>query len=78
MPAVTVPLSPSGDPIAITGSPTARVDDLPSGATVSWSSGTFSTARSLIGSSPTISAFALASFENVATIVPPSLATAAT
>ena len=78
MPAVTVPSRPSGEPIAITGSPTASCDDLPSVATVSAVSGTLSTARSLIGSSPTICALAVSSSENVATIVPPPLATSAT
>ena len=68
MPAVTVPCSPSGEPMAITGSPTASLSESPRLATVSWSLGTLITARSLTGSRPTILAFAVASSLKVTTI----------
>ena len=74
MPAVTVPCRPSGEPIAMTGSPTASESELPRLATVSSSVGTLSTARSLMGSSPTIWARAVASSEKVTRIVPVSRA----
>ena len=50
MPTVTVPARPSGEPIAITPSPTARSDERPIGATVGFATGTLTTARSVFGS----------------------------
>ena len=69
MPAVTVPCRPSGEPIAITGSPTASAAESPSRATVSCVFGTLITARSLVGSRPTIFALAAASLLNVTTML---------
>ena len=55
MPAVTVRSSPSGLPIATTGSPTCDVGELPSGSGVQRFCGTstFSTATSVLLSKPT-------------------------
>ena len=57
MPWVTVSASPSGEPIAITASPTARSSELPSCSTRRVGTSILSTARSVFGSLPTISAF---------------------
>ena len=56
MPDVTVPDSPSGAPIATTGSPTWTDADEPSAMTLSvvGSAATLSTARSVCGSRPVI------------------------
>src|SRR5438309_1280974 len=67
IPSVTDPAYPSGEPIAITGSPTASWSESPSVATVSLSAGTWMTARSLVGSRPTTRAVARASSLNSTT-----------
>jgi hypothetical protein len=54
MPVVTVPASPSGEPIAITASPTRSPADLPREATVGLATSTLITARSVFGSRPTM------------------------
>ena len=69
IPDVTVPCRPSGEPIAITGSPTASLSESPSWATVSLLFGTLMTARSLVGSCPTIRASAVSSLVKVTTIL---------
>ena len=46
MPLVTVPDRPSGEPIAITGSPTTTLSELPSGSAVRFLALTLRTARS--------------------------------
>ena len=56
MPVVTVPARPSGEPMAITGSPTTRSSTLPSEASTSPGFSTLMTAMSLAGSRPTIRA----------------------
>jgi hypothetical protein len=54
MPSVTVPTRPSGEPIAITPSPTTSPDDEPNVATTGLATSTLTTARSVFGSRPTI------------------------
>ncbi len=57
MPLVTEPVSPSGEPMATTSSPTARLSELPSEAVVRFLAPlTLIRARSLSGSVPTTSA----------------------
>ena len=56
MPVVTVPARPSGEPMAMTPSPTRRSDDRPSWATTELATSTFTTAMSVCGSRPTIRA----------------------
>ena len=77
MPEVTVPANPSGEPIAITGSPTAILDESPRAATVRPGLSTFSTARSDFGSRPTTRASAADWSENSARRLLPRLAAAA-
>ena len=56
MPWVTVPTRPSGEPMAITASPTASPADDPIAATTGFATSTLTTARSVFGSRPTIRA----------------------
>ncbi len=56
MPSVTVPTSPNGEPMAITPSPTTSPADEPIVATTGFATSTFTTARSVFGSRPTIRA----------------------
>ena len=58
MPSVTVPTRPSGEPMAITPSPTARLADDPIAATTGFATSTLTTARSVFGSRPTMRAAA--------------------
>src|SRR5699024_8895115 len=59
IPVVTVESSPSGLPTAMTGSPTSRLSELPSvpGVRLSGASLICTTARSVVGSAPTTSAW---------------------
>ena len=67
MPAVTVRSSPNGLPIATTGSPTRTTSEFASASGVSALAGTstFSTARSVEGSVPTIVALTVSWFEKL-------------
>ena len=56
MPLVTVPASPSGEPMATTGSPTTTSSESPSDAATSPGFSTLRTAMSLAGSRPTMRA----------------------
>src|SRR5499426_1830992 len=72
IPDVTVPESPSGAPIATTGWPTRRDDDVPSEITFgSRGVSTLSTARSVCGSRPVIVAGTLWPSANSTTTDPP-------
>ncbi len=81
MPVVTVPDKPSGEPMATTGSPTTRSRDWPSTAGSSgWSLSMRNTARSVIGSRPTMRAGTPRPSvpSNVTAMSPPSAAGATT
>ncbi len=76
MPVVTVPASPSGEPIATTGSPTTTSSELPSDAVSSPGFSTLRTAMSLAGSRPTMRASEPLPSENTARISAPSMSSA--
>lgn len=78
MPVVTVPVSPSGAPIATTGSPTRTESESPSASGTSPSTSTLMTARSYSAVRPTIVAVASRPSENVTTSAPPSASAPAT
>ena len=69
MPAVTVFCSPSGEPTAITESPTSRSEDLPTWITTGLDTATLMTARSVFGSVPTTFASVRVPSVNTAVIV---------
>jgi hypothetical protein len=76
IPEVTVPDSPSGAPIATTGSPTFTVADEPSAMTLSpWEGWMWSTARSVCGSRPVIVAASVCPSANSTWTEPPLAAT---
>ena len=66
MPWVTVPARPSGEPMAITSSPTASLADDPTAATTGLRTSTLTTARSVLGSRPTMRAGARVPSEKTA------------
>ena len=72
MPLVTVPASPSGEPIATTGSPTTTSFELPRVAVTRPGFSTLRTAMSLDGSRPTMRAGEPLPSENTARISAPS------
>ena len=79
IPVVTVPLSPSGEPMATTVSPTRRSSEEPSSTACRLSTpSTRMTARSELGSSPTISAGAEVPSWKVTLSDPPSAAPSTT
>ena len=78
MPVVTVPDSPSGEPIAMTGSPTRTLAELPNATGVRLGLLTWTTARSDAGSAPTTRPLAVDPSLNVTVIVPPPTAAATT
>src|SRR5450631_3495606 len=78
MPLVTVPASPSGDPMAIDWSPTTTESESPRVATGSPVLATLSTARSYEGERPTILPGVVEPSLNCTVIWPPAAAAATT
>src|SRR3954468_16941849 len=78
MPAVTVPVRPSGEPTASTASPTRTADEAPRVAAGSPVLSTLMTARSSSWSVPTMRAAAVDPSLNTTDTVPPSAALATT
>ena len=72
MPVVTVPCKPSGEPMAMTGSPTATLFDWPRVATVNGEWVTLMTARSVVGSRPTSLADSIVSSLKTTRMEPPA------
>ena len=64
-----MPARPSGEPMAITGSPGRRLLDVPSLITVRLVALTFTTARSVMGSRPTMVAGTRAPLLNTAVML---------